>query len=98
VITITQLQGHAYIDNSTVDEATGEAIGEALRERQARFLAAPVSGGWRDAAAGELLFIAGGDRSVFHEANPEFPYHLSLQHMPYAPQRVAGSINVPLMN
>lgn len=63
--------GHAYIDNSTVDEDTGEAIGAALRERKARFLMAPVSGGWRDAAKGELLFIAGGDRSVFDEVSAD---------------------------
>ena len=100
-------QGHAYIDSSTVDEDTGESIGAALLERQARFLAAPVSGGWRDAAKGEvrvkcvravasyasadachtphlgacalsyflalfclcgqLLFITGGDKSVYDE-------------------------------
>eukprot|EP00277_Geminigera_cryophila_P004854 CAMPEP_0179426110 /NCGR_PEP_ID=MMETSP0799-20121207/12551_1 /TAXON_ID=46947 /ORGANISM="Geminigera cryophila, Strain CCMP2564" /LENGTH=287 /DNA_ID=CAMNT_0021200815 /DNA_START=30 /DNA_END=893 /DNA_ORIENTATION=+ len=63
--------GHAFIDNSTVDEETGEAIGVALQERQARFLCAPVSGGWRDAAKGELLFIAGGDQSVFDQATGE---------------------------
>ena len=63
--------GHAYVDNSTADEDTGEAIGAALRARNARFLMAPVSGGWRDAAKGELLFIAGGDRSVFDEVSAE---------------------------
>mmetsp|Transcript_26890 Transcript_26890/g.52442 ORF Transcript_26890/g.52442 Transcript_26890/m.52442 type:complete len:295 (+) Transcript_26890:192-1076(+) len=63
--------GKSYIDHSTVDEATGMRIFEAVKAKGARFLAAPVSGGWRDAAKGELLFIAGGDRSLFDESTAE---------------------------
>jgi glyoxylate/succinic semialdehyde reductase len=55
----------AFIDHSTIDEATGVRISKALTSKGARYLSAPVSGGWRDAAKGELLFICGGDRAVF---------------------------------
>jgi len=59
--------GHAYVDSSTVDEHTGSRIQSALNGKRARYLCAPVSGGWRDAADGKLLFIAGGDHSVYDE-------------------------------
>ena len=45
----------------------GEKIFNGIRTHGARFLHAPVSGGWRDAAKGELLFIGGGDKTVFEE-------------------------------
>lgn len=61
----------SYIEHSTIDEATCLRMSEAITTMGARFLAAPVSGGWRDAAKGELLFIAGGDRSLFEEAAAE---------------------------
>ena len=60
--------GSAYIDHSTVDEGIGLRISRAIEGKGARFLAAPVSGGWRDAAKGELLFISGGDRALFDES------------------------------
>eukprot|EP00756_Hemistasia_phaeocysticola_P027496 Hpha_TRINITY_DN16121_c1_g1::TRINITY_DN16121_c1_g1_i1::g.4152::m.4152 len=63
--------GHAFVDSSTVDEEVSGAIHTALQQRQARFLAAPVSGGWREAEKGRLLFITGGDRSVFDEVTAE---------------------------
>jgi len=63
--------GHAYIDSSTVDEHSGQRIGEALSSKGGRFLSAPVSGGWRDAAKGALLFIAGGDRKLYDEVTVE---------------------------
>jgi glyoxylate/succinic semialdehyde reductase len=53
-----------YVDCSTVDGACGEATREILGEHVS-FLAAPVSGGWRDAAKGELLFIGGGSREAY---------------------------------
>ena len=59
-----------YVDCSTVDGACGEATREILGEN-VRFLAAPVSGGWRDAAKGELLFLGGGDARAY-EASGRF--------------------------
>jgi glyoxylate/succinic semialdehyde reductase len=55
-----------YVDCSTVDGACGEATREILGEN-VRFLAAPVSGGWRDAAKGELLFLGGGDARAYED-------------------------------
>ena len=57
----------SYVEHSTIDEASSARIGEAVGAAGARFLFAPVSGGWRDAAKGELLFICGGDRSLYDD-------------------------------
>ena len=65
-----------YVDCSTVDAATGEAVGAAVTTAaattaagaDAAFLAAPVSGGWRDAQSGELLFLCGGSQAAYEAA------------------------------
>lgn len=58
--------GAKYVDCSTVDAATYEAVAAAVGADN--FLAAPVSGGWRDAAAGTLLFVCGGPKDVYNTA------------------------------
>lgn len=62
--------GRTYVDCSTVDEATGESSASVISATGGKFLAAPVSGGWRDAAKGELLFICGGEKAAFDAASP----------------------------
>lgn len=57
-----------YVDSSTVDGASGEASREVITAGGGEFLSAPVSGGWRDAAKGELLFIAGGSKAAYDAA------------------------------
>jgi glyoxylate/succinic semialdehyde reductase len=66
-----------YVDCSTVDPATGEFVGHAVQTamntngagaRGGGFLAAPVSGGWRDCRDGTLLFLCGGSRSAYEAA------------------------------
>lgn len=63
--------GCSYLDHSTIDEASSTKISEHVTAQGARFLAAPVSGGWRDAAKGELLFICGGSRDLFDESTKD---------------------------
>jgi glyoxylate/succinic semialdehyde reductase len=66
-----------YVDCSTVDAATGEFVGNAVRAAMVAgaadpdkggFLAAPVSGGWRDCRDGTLLFLCGGSRAAYDAA------------------------------
>jgi glyoxylate/succinic semialdehyde reductase len=57
-----------YVDCSTVDGASGEASRAVIAAGGGEFLSAPVSGGWRDAAKGELLFIAGGSKAAYDAA------------------------------
>jgi len=66
-----------YVDCSTVDAATGTFVGNAvqaaMRETAAGdagggFLAAPVSGGWRDCRDGTLLFLCGGSSAAYEAA------------------------------
>jgi glyoxylate/succinic semialdehyde reductase len=69
-----------YVDCSTVDAATGQAVGAAVLRAamgtsagadgtRGGFLAAPVSGGWRDARDGKLLFLCGGSQSAYDAAS-----------------------------
>ena len=68
-----------YVDCSTVDAATSEAVGAAVAAAaratsagedgtRGGFLAAPVSGGWRDARDGQLLFLCGGSQAAYEAA------------------------------
>ena len=59
-----------YVDCSTVDGAAGEETKAVMKSAGIDFLAAPVSGGWREAAKGELLFLCGGDGEAYDAASP----------------------------
>jgi len=61
-------KGAAYVDCSTVDAQASMETMAAIKAAGGSFLAAPVSGGWRDAKAGKLLFICGGDEQVYEQA------------------------------
>ena len=64
--------GHLLIDMSTIAPATSVEVGAALRERGARALDAPVSGGDKGAIAGTLSIMVGGDAEDFQRAMPLF--------------------------
>lgn len=57
-----------YIDVSTVDPGLPARIGKAISERGGRFLEAPVSGSKKPAEDGNLVFLCGGDKSLFDES------------------------------
>jgi len=61
--------GKSYIDVSTVDPATAVKIDEAVKNKGGRFLEAPVSGSKKPAEDGTLVFLCGGDESLYHEAS-----------------------------
>ena len=65
-------KGHLLIDMSTIAPATAVEVDAALRERGARALDAPVSGGDKGAIAGTLSIMVGGDDGDFHRAMPLF--------------------------
>jgi 3-hydroxyisobutyrate dehydrogenase-like beta-hydroxyacid dehydrogenase len=62
--------GQIYIDHSTVSPGLNRTCAEQLRDKQADFLDAPVSGGPAGAQAGTLTVMVGGDQSVFDRALP----------------------------
>jgi 2-hydroxy-3-oxopropionate reductase len=64
--------GHLLIDMSTIAPATAVEVDAALRERGARALDAPVSGGDKGAIAGTLSIMVGGDAEDFNRATPLF--------------------------
>jgi 2-hydroxy-3-oxopropionate reductase len=65
-------KGHLLVDMSTIAPATAVEVDSALRERGARALDAPVSGGDKGAIAGTLSIMVGGDAEDFHRAMPLF--------------------------
>jgi 2-hydroxy-3-oxopropionate reductase len=64
--------GHLLVDMSTIAPATAIEVDAALRERGARALDAPVSGGDKGAIAGTLSIMVGGDAEDFQRAMPLF--------------------------
>lgn len=58
------------IDHSTVSPTTSRKLFQAVREKGAHFLDAPISGGVPRAEAGTLTIMVGGDEGVFHRAMP----------------------------
>jgi len=62
--------GGSYIDCSTVDEGCSADCAALVEPRGAAFLASPVSGGWREAAKGKLLFICGGAQAAYDAGRP----------------------------
>jgi 2-hydroxy-3-oxopropionate reductase len=65
-------KGHLLVDMSTIAPATAVEVDAALRERGARALDAPVSGGDKGAIAGTLSIMVGGDAEDFQRAMPLF--------------------------
>jgi len=64
--------GKGYVDVSTVDPATAVRIAEAVQKKGGRFLEAPVSGSKKPAEDGTLVFLCGGDESLYRDAAPAF--------------------------
>ncbi|KAL4421900.1 hypothetical protein ABPG77_005184 [Micractinium sp. CCAP 211/92] len=62
--------GKGYVDVSTVDAQTAQAVATAVRARGAAYLEAPVSGSKGPAEQGQLIFLTAGDRQLFDAASP----------------------------
>lgn len=63
-------RGSIVIDCSTVSADTARAAAHRLRENEAHFLDAPVSGGVEGAKAGSLAVMVGGEAASFERAKP----------------------------
>jgi 3-hydroxyisobutyrate dehydrogenase-like beta-hydroxyacid dehydrogenase len=62
--------GFRYVESSTVSPETTRRVAEALRERGADLLEAPMTGSKNGAASGTLLFMTGGRPEVNEELQP----------------------------
>src|SRR5215218_8581980 len=65
-------EGHLLVDMSTIAPATAVEVDAAVRQRGARALDAPVSGGDKGAIAGTLSIMVGGEAEDFQRAMPLF--------------------------
>src|SRR2546426_8125826 len=54
-----------YVDSSTVDPKTHEALARVVEQRGSSFLEAPVLGSVPAVDAGKLLILIGGERAAF---------------------------------
>jgi 2-hydroxy-3-oxopropionate reductase len=64
--------GDLLVDMSTIAPATAIKVNDALKERGASALDAPVSGGDKGAIAGTLSIMVGGTEADFNRAHPMF--------------------------
>lgn len=64
--------GKLVIDMSTISPKATRAMAEALKEKGASMLDAPISGGSEGAANGSLSIMVGGDATDFERALPVF--------------------------
>lgn len=64
--------GKLVIDMSTISPKATRAMAEALKEKGASMLDAPISGGSEGAANGTLSIMVGGDAADFERALPVF--------------------------
>jgi 3-hydroxyisobutyrate dehydrogenase len=69
-VTAAGRSGQLCIDMSTIDPSTSRLVAGKVRERGARFIDAPVSGGVPRAEDGTLAIMVGGDPRDVEEARP----------------------------
>lgn len=63
-------QGLVILDTSTVSPVKTAEMAAALSERGIRWLDLPISGAANQVAAGDAVFMGGGDREVFESVRP----------------------------
>ncbi len=66
----TMRKGAIFVDHTTASALLARELAERAEEKGLGFLDAPVSGGQAGAEAGKLSVMAGGEQSVFAEAEP----------------------------
>jgi 2-hydroxy-3-oxopropionate reductase len=65
-------EGSLIVDMSTISPVLTEELSEAVKEKGASMLDAPVSGGDVGAIEGTLSIMVGGEEADFHRAKPLF--------------------------
>ncbi|HKV47679.1 MAG TPA: NAD(P)-dependent oxidoreductase [Candidatus Acidoferrales bacterium] len=63
-------KGSVLVDSSTVSPELARKLSGACKERSVDFLDAPVTGGTWGAEKGELVFMIGGEESVYERVRP----------------------------
>ena len=64
-------QGKSLVDCATLTPERMQTMAQAVEIAQGRFLEAPVSGSKAPAAQGALIFLCGGDKSLYQECKPD---------------------------
>ena len=63
--------GKSLVDCATLTPERMQTMASAVEIAQGRFLEAPVSGSKEPAAQGALIFLCGGDKSLYDECKPD---------------------------
>ena len=64
-------QGKSLVDCATLTPERMQTMASAVEIAQGRFLEAPVSGSKAPAAQGALIFLCGGDKTLYDECKPD---------------------------
>jgi len=70
ILNLTSIEGKLFIDMSTISQELSESIAEKIKQKQASFLDAPVSGSTQPAINGTLTIMVGGNESDLEIALP----------------------------
>ena len=87
--------GALLIDHTTTSESLAKSLAETARERQVRFLDAPVSGGQIGAEKGALTVMVGADEADYRAALPLIEcYAKCVRHMgPHGTGQLTKMVN-----
>jgi 3-hydroxyisobutyrate dehydrogenase len=70
ILNLKDIRGKLFIDMSTISQNLSESIAEKIKQKQASFLDAPVSGSTQPAINGTLTIMVGGEASDLRIALP----------------------------
>ncbi|MDM1451172.1 NAD(P)-dependent oxidoreductase [Myroides odoratimimus] len=68
----TTIKDKIFINSSTISPSLAEKLAMSIKDKGGYYLDAPVSGSVKPAVDGTLLFLVGGDKSVYERAIPYF--------------------------
>lgn len=67
---LEQLAGKTVLQMGTIGPGESRQLAQQLQQAGAQYVEAPVLGSVREAEAGELIVMVGGDRALFQELKP----------------------------
>lgn len=70
IFRLEDLKGKIFVDMSTISKELTLTIAQQLKEKQARFIDAPVAGSTVPAKEGKLIIMAGGEEKDLQEVVP----------------------------
>ncbi|UVD78959.1 NAD(P)-dependent oxidoreductase [Myroides albus] len=67
-----EITGKTFVNSSTISPVLAKKLYQQIQEKKAHYLDAPVSGSVKPAVDGTLLFLIGGDKTIYERTIPYF--------------------------